>query len=55
MGKKVMKLTKAKILYFIKDEKKAAKIYKNYNLKSLSKDEQRHYKFFQKLNKKFIS
>lgn len=46
------KLTKSKIKYFIKDEKKAAKVYKKLKLKNLSKDEKRHYQFFKKLLKK---
>lgn len=42
----IMKLTKAKAKYFMKDEKKAAKEYKKLKLKKISKDEKRHYKFF---------
>lgn len=41
-----MKLTKGKAKYFMKDEKKASKVYKKLKLKKLSKDEKSHYKFF---------
>lgn len=43
-----MKLTKAKAKYFMKDEKKAAKVYKKLKLKKIAKDEKRHYRFFKK-------
>lgn len=39
------RLTKKKIDYFIKDEKKATKEYHKYGLHDLEKDERRHAKF----------
>jgi rubrerythrin len=48
-----MKLTRKKAKFYLKDEKKASKEYKNLKLKKLSKDENSHYKYFKKfLNKK---
>jgi hypothetical protein len=44
-----MKLTKKKLKYFIKDEKKAVKEYRKYGLNNLARDEARHRKF---LNRK---
>jgi rubrerythrin len=46
-----MKLTTKKAKYFMKDEKKASKVYKKLKLKKLSKDEKGHYKFFKKFLK----
>ena len=46
-----MKLTLKKAKYFMKDEKKASKVYKKLKLKKLSKDEKGHYKFFKKFVK----
>jgi len=43
-----MKLTKEKIAYFIKDEKKAVKEYHKYGLHNLEKDERKHKKFLLK-------
>jgi hypothetical protein len=43
-----MKLNKAKIKYFIKDEKKAIKDYHKYGLHNLAKDEAKHMKFLKK-------
>lgn len=40
-----MKLTKKKIKYFIKDEKKAVKEYRKYRLFNLARDEAKHSKF----------
>lgn len=45
-------LTCKKIHYFMKDEKKASKEYKEYGLPKLAKQEDEHYKFFKKLEKK---
>jgi hypothetical protein len=48
-----MKLTKNKIRYFIKDERKATKEYKNYGLFNLAKDEAKHRRFLiKKLKRK---
>ena len=46
------KLTKKKIEYFIKDEKKATKEYHKYGLHNLEKDERSHAKFLTAKNKK---
>jgi hypothetical protein len=43
-----LKLTKAKIKYFIKDEKKATKEYHKYGLHNLEKDERKHMNFLKK-------
>jgi hypothetical protein len=40
-----MKLTKAKIKYFMADEKMATKEYLKYGLPNLAKDEAKHRKF----------
>lgn len=49
-----MKLTKKKIKYFIKDEKKAAKEYHHYGLHNLAKDESKHRKFLKKKLKEVV-
>lgn len=46
------KLTKAKIKYFMRDEKKAVAEYKKYGLHSLARDEAKHRKFLKKKLKK---
>jgi rubrerythrin len=45
----VVKLTKKKIRYFMKDEKAAAKTYRKYGLPNLARDESRHFKFFKSM------
>jgi hypothetical protein len=47
----LMKLTKVKAKYFMKDEKKASKQYKKLKLKKISNDEKSHYAFFKKFLK----
>ena len=47
-----MPLTKKKLEYFIKDEKKAVKEYKHYGLLNLAKDEAGHARFLRKLEMK---
>jgi hypothetical protein len=42
------KLTKAKLKYFIADEKKATKEYKKYGLPGLAHDESKHRRFLLK-------
>jgi len=44
-------LTRKKVIEFLKDEKKASKVYKALSLRRLSKDEKRHYLFFKKMLK----
>jgi hypothetical protein len=46
------KLTKKKIAYFIKDEKKANREYRKYGLPNLARDEAKHRKFLIKKLKK---
>jgi hypothetical protein len=41
----MIKLTKTKAKYFLKDEQKAVKEYKKYGLISLAKDEAKHAKY----------
>jgi hypothetical protein len=43
------KLSKKKIKYFMKDEKKAVAEYKKYGLYNLAKDESKHYYFLKRL------
>jgi hypothetical protein len=45
------KLTGKKIRYFIEDEKKASREYRDYGLYNLAKDERKHGKFLEKLSK----
>jgi hypothetical protein len=40
-----MKVTKKRLKYLIKDEKKAAKEYRRYGFSSLAKDESKHRRF----------
>src|SRR4030066_2035833 len=47
-GERKMKLSKKKLKYFIKDEKKASKEYRKYGLNNLAKDEYKHRKFLPK-------
>jgi len=46
------KLSRKKIQYFIKDERKAAKEYKRLGLPGLAKDEKKHMNFFKMLKRK---
>jgi len=46
MSLPLMKLTTKRAKYFMKDEKKASRVYKKLKLNKLSKDEKRHFKFF---------
>ena len=48
----MIKLKCKKIREMIKDELKGAREYKKYGLKKLSSDENKHYKFLKKLEKK---
>jgi hypothetical protein len=48
----MVKPSKRKVKYFIKDEKKAAKEYHHYGLHNLEKDERKHKRFLQKKLKK---
>lgn len=48
-------LTRKKVIEFLKDEKKASRVYKKLNFNSLSKDEKRHYMFFKKMLKNRFS
>lgn len=48
------RLTPKKIAYFMKDEKKASKEYKELGLSKLARDEKSHYDFFKKLKKRKI-
>jgi hypothetical protein len=41
-------ISKKKLKYFIKDEKKAAKEYRKYGFPCLAKDESKHRRFLQK-------
>lgn len=45
-------ITKKKLDYFIKDEKKAVKEYKKFGLKNLARDEAKHRIFLLKLRRK---
>jgi hypothetical protein len=51
MAYKIKKLTKKKVNYFIKDEKKASKEYHKYGFHSIAKDESRHEKYFENIKK----
>lgn len=46
-----MKLTKRKLKYLIKDERKASKEYKKLGLPNLAKDETKHLKFLKRLRR----
>jgi hypothetical protein len=45
------KITKKKLLYFLKDEKKAMKEYHKYGFHNLEEDEREHYNYLFKLKK----
>lgn len=49
---KPKKLTCKQIKYFEKDESKAKKEYNKLGLHSLAKDEAKHHRYFEKLDKK---
>ena len=49
-----MNITRAKLEYLIKDEKKATQEYKELGLESLSRDEHGHMIFLTKLLKKMV-
>jgi hypothetical protein len=51
MAYKIKKLTKKKVNYFIKDEKKASKEYHEYGLHSLARDEAKHKRYLTKLKR----
>jgi hypothetical protein len=48
-----LKPTKAKLKYFLKDEKKAVKEYHKYGLHNLEKDEAKHRRFLAKKLKSY--
>lgn len=48
----MVKPSKKKVKYLIKDEKKAAKEYHRYGFHNLEKDERKHKKYLQKKLKK---
>ena len=47
-----MKLSKKKLRYLIKDEKKASKEYRRYGLKGIAKDESKHRRMLERKYKK---